>query len=119
MYVQPFPGPGGKSQVSTGGGLHARWSHNGKELLYRTYENKIMVAAYAAPNDTFQVARPRLGSPGQFTERHANYSFDMHPDGQRAAVLKVSGSGETEPANKVRLVLNFFDDLRRKVPARQ
>jgi hypothetical protein len=105
--------------VSTGGGLHARWSRNGKELLYRTYENQIMVAGYSASKDTFQAARPRLWSPGQFTERHANYNFDMHPDGKRAAVLKASASGETEPANKVRLVLNFFDDLRRKVPARQ
>ena len=119
LYVQPFPGPGGKWQVSTGGGLHARWSRDGKELLYRTYENQIMVAGYSASKDTFQAARPRLWSPGRFTERHANYNFDMYPDGRRAAVLKASGSGETEPANRVRLVLNFFDDLRRKVPARQ
>ena len=106
-------------QVSSGGGLHARWSHNGKELSYRTYENQIMVVGYSASKDTFQAATPRLWSPGKFTERHANYNFDMYPDGRRAAVLKASGAGETEPVNKVRLVLNFFDELRRKVPARQ
>ncbi len=34
VYVQPFPGPGGKSQISTEGGREVVWAHTG-ELFYR------------------------------------------------------------------------------------
>src|ERR1700733_5092119 len=35
VYVQPYPGPGGKWQISTDGGMDARWTANGRELIYR------------------------------------------------------------------------------------
>jgi Tol biopolymer transport system component len=43
VYVRPFPGPGGKWQVSTGAGTYPKWSRNGKDLFYRTVDSKIMV----------------------------------------------------------------------------
>ena len=69
VYVRPFPGPGGKWQVSTGGGLDPKWSRNGKELFYRTVDSKIMVVTYTASGDSFHADKPQLWSPGQFTER--------------------------------------------------
>ena len=33
VYVRPFPGPGGKWQVSTDGGEYPTWSRNGKAVL--------------------------------------------------------------------------------------
>ncbi len=116
VYVRPFPGPGGKWQVSIGGGIHPRWSQTGKELFYCAYENKIMAAGYTASGDSFKADKPRFWSRGQFTDRGANFNFDVHPDGRRAAVLKAAGPGETAPVNKVRFIFNFFDELRRKVP---
>jgi serine/threonine-protein kinase len=117
IYVTPFPGPGGKWQVSTSGGLFPRWSRNGKELFYRTPENTIMVADYTASGDTFRPDKPRLWSPGQFTELYGTLNFDLHPDGQRFAVLKAPASVEGAPVNKVTFIFNFFDELRRKAPA--
>src|SRR5256885_14544622 len=35
VYVQPFPGPGGKWQISTEGGAEPLWNHNSRELFYR------------------------------------------------------------------------------------
>ena len=35
IYVRPYPGPGGKRQVSTNGGNKPRWSQDGRELFYR------------------------------------------------------------------------------------
>ncbi len=35
IYVQPFPGPGGKWQISNGGGIEPVWAKNGRELFYR------------------------------------------------------------------------------------
>jgi hypothetical protein len=34
LYVQPFSGPGGKWQISTGGGNWPLWARRGLELFY-------------------------------------------------------------------------------------
>ena len=115
VYVQPFPGPGGRWQVSTDGGRFPKWARNRRELFYLTQDNKIEVATYTASNDSFRSDKPRLWSPGQFTERN----FDLHPDGTRFAVLKASANNQSPPINKVIFILNFFEELRRKVAAQK
>ena len=42
VYVQSFPGGGGKRQVSTGGGIGPRWRGDGKELFYHAPDGKLM-----------------------------------------------------------------------------
>src|SRR5438552_1533263 len=39
LYVRPFPGPGGKWQISTGGGKYPKWSRTGHALYYQTPRN--------------------------------------------------------------------------------
>src|SRR6185503_3969583 len=34
VYVRPFPGPGGRTQVSVGGGMWPIWGPDGRRLLY-------------------------------------------------------------------------------------
>ena len=114
--MRPFPGPGGKWQISTSGGVYPTWSRDGKELFYRTADDRIMVAAYTAQGDSFRAEKPRLWSEGQFTDRGANRNFDLHPDGKRFAVLKAPESQSEAKADKVVLILNFFDELRRIAP---
>ena len=46
-----------------------KWSLDGKELFYRTLDNKIMVVTYAASGDSFRADKPHGWSPGQFTDR--------------------------------------------------
>jgi eukaryotic-like serine/threonine-protein kinase len=117
VYVRPFPGPGGKWQVSSSGGWMPRWSRDGKELFYRTYrDSKIMVVSFAASGGSFRAEKPQLWSPGEFTSRAGNDNFDLHPDGKRFAVLKAPGTGETPKVDRVSFIFNFFEELRRKVP---
>jgi Tol biopolymer transport system component len=116
VYVRPFPGPGGKWQVSTGGGFFPKWSRNGKELFY-TKDRKIMVVTYTASGDSFRADKPQLWSPGQFTDRGLGiYNFDLHPDGKHFAVLKAPGTEQAAVVNKVSFIFNFFGELRRKLP---
>jgi Tol biopolymer transport system component len=117
VYVRPFPGPGGKWQISTGGGLYPKWSHNGRELFYRTVDSKIMALTYSASGDSFHAEKPQLWSSGQFSERGlGSPNFDLHPDGKRFAVFRVPGTEQTPAVNKVSFIFNFFDELRRKLP---
>jgi serine/threonine protein kinase/Tol biopolymer transport system component len=116
LYVRPFPGPGGKWQISTAGGGYPKWSRNGKELFYQTMDNKIMVVTYIASGDSFHADKPQPWSPGQFTSLGANYTFDLHPDGKRIAVLKAPGTEQNAAVNKVSFIFNFFDEVRSKFP---
>jgi len=114
VYVRPFPGPGGKWQISTGGGMTPRWSANGRELFYHTLDNRLMVAEYTSSGDSFTAAGPRLWSPGQFTARGPNRNYDVHPDGQRVVVMKIPDA-DIPTITKVSFIFNFFEELRRKV----
>jgi len=117
VYVRPIPGPGGKWQVSTGGGDYPKWSRNGKELFYSTPENKLMVVTYTASGDSFHADKPQLWSPGQFAASELSDSnFDLYPDGKRFAVLKASSTEQAAAVNKVSFIFNFFDEIRRKLP---
>ena len=120
VYVRPFPGPGGKWQVSTGGGFNPTWSRNRKELFYRTLESTLMVATYAVEGDSFRAQKPQQWSPGLVPARGVNNrAFDVHPDGQRVAVLKAAEQQAEEKRDHVTLIQNFFDELRRVAPAKR
>ncbi len=117
VYVRPFPGPGGKWQISTAGGIQPTWSRNGKELAYRANQT-LMVASYAADGDSFRAEKPRP-LPGRVPLREPDSrQFDLHPDGQRFAVLKVPDDQLEVRQDKVVFILNFFDEMRRIVPGK-
>src|SRR3989441_3126013 len=44
IYVQPFPGPGGKFQISNNGGAQPRWNKDDKEIFYVSSDSKMMAA---------------------------------------------------------------------------
>ena len=119
IYVRPFPGPGGKWQISTGGGDFPQWSSNGRELFYLTNDNKLMVATYSASGDSFRADSPRLWSNIQLANIGPYKNFSLHPDGKRiAAITDPQTKAQGQPA-KITFVVNFTDELRRKLaPAR-
>ena len=45
IYIQPFPGPGEKRQISFEGGMDPRWGGNGKEVFYVAPDGYLMAAA--------------------------------------------------------------------------
>jgi eukaryotic-like serine/threonine-protein kinase len=59
IYVVPFPGPGGKWQVSTGGGVQPLWPP-GKELFYYTVDSRLTAVEYATQGPNFIVGKSRL-----------------------------------------------------------
>jgi len=107
VYVSPFPGPGGRWQVTSTGGLSPRWSPKGNELFYGTPDLQIMAAPYTAQGDSFRADKPRLVSAGPVS------GFDVHPDGQRLAVLTPEASPSSSSIGKLVFILNFSEELRR------
>jgi eukaryotic-like serine/threonine-protein kinase len=58
IYVQPFPGPGPKVQISTLGGVSARWRADGRELFYVAPDNRLMAVALDLSGSTAQAGTP-------------------------------------------------------------
>ena len=116
VYVRPFPGPGGKWQVSTAGGVWPTWSRSRSELFYHAEDGRIMVAAYTVEGDSFRAHKLRVWSPGLVPLKAGTRTYDLHPDGERVAVLKASGDEAEARRDKVVLIVNFFDELRRLAP---
>jgi serine/threonine-protein kinase len=113
VYVRPFPGPGGKWQISTGGGHFPTWSRTRRELFYRADDQRIMVAGYASEGASFRAEKPQVWSERQLAFRLLARNFDLHPDGQRFAVLKAPEAAEAKRDHVV-LISNFFDELPRR-----
>ena len=117
VFVRPFPGPGGKWQISTAGGSFATWSQKRHELFYVAPDNRIMVASYTVDGDSFKADKPRLWSEQAILQNQAGFrSFDLHPDGDRIAAAVPAGQPE-EKLDRVTFIFNFFDELRRIAPA--
>jgi hypothetical protein len=115
IYVQAFPGPGPKVQVSTDGGTDAVWKRNGGELYYRDGD-KMMVAAVSTGAVSF--AKPRIlwtshyahglgsvcGAPGTTSS-----NYDVAADGQRFLMIKHK---EEAPA-RINVIVNWTEELKR------
>jgi Tol biopolymer transport system component len=114
IYVQPFPGPGARTQVSSGGGSSPTWSRTRNEIFYGV-TGQIMSARFSVAGDGFRPDKPSLWSTARYRTRGTRRMFDLHPDGQRFALAPADES-EHGRQDKVILVLNFLDELRRLAP---
>lgn len=123
VYVRPFPGPGGKWQVSSDASTYPTptWSRARNELFYTSTNGRLMVVAYTVEGDSFKVDKPRLWSDRRVMARPRSAlgrSFDLHPDGERFALATVPQVEAEGQANTVIFIFNFFDELKRLPPLR-
>jgi eukaryotic-like serine/threonine-protein kinase len=107
VFVRPFPGPGPKWQISAEGGAGPRWSRGGRELFYRNGDKTMAVDVETQP--AFRAGRPRL----LFEAPHL-WSYDVAPDGTRFLMIRRDPSESGPP--RVNVVLNWFEELKRRVP---
>jgi serine/threonine-protein kinase len=115
VYVRAYPDKGGRWQVSAGGGSYPLWSTNGREMFFRA-DNQIMVMTYEIKGDSFLPGKARLWSQQRLVSAGAVGlgTYDMSPDGKRAVGLVPQM--DTDGLNdQVVFLLNFFDELRRRV----
>ena len=116
VYVRPFPGPGGRWQISAGGANFPVWSHNGHELLFTTPDGRVMAAAYTAKGDSFAPAKPRLWTETRLRRINNIVAYDLAPDGTRLAAVVSEDEIGDKPPTHLTFLLNFFDELRRRAP---
>jgi serine/threonine-protein kinase len=114
VYVQAFPGPGGKYQISTDGGTEPMWNPKGGELFYRSGDK--MMAVDIATQPSFSAGKPKVLFEGHYQPTPLTLpNYDVSPDGQRFLMLKPAEAGDGAPT-QINVVLNWFEELKRRVP---
>jgi serine/threonine-protein kinase len=113
IYVRDLTGTGGRWQVSTAGGEEPHWSKDGHELYYRV-GNRMMAAAIDG-GTSFHSGTPRLLFEGVYNLRSDSLrSYDVDPVTGRFLMIRPLDQGQPP---SIRITLNWFDELRRLVPA--
>ena len=115
IYVRPFPGPDRKVQVSTDGGSYPLWNKKGGELFYRNGNKMMAVEIRTGSPD----ADPVMSAPKLLFDQRYEFvgntiaSYDVSADGQRFVFVR-----QETTANRLNVVLNWFDELKARVPTK-
>jgi Tol biopolymer transport system component len=115
VYVQPYPGPGPRVQVSTNGGRSPAWGRDGAEIYY--WQSAMMAVAARPTSTGFAVDAPRKLFDGGFTLTGPVRGFDVAPDGSRFLMARPKPLPPQPPIELV-LVENWFEELKQRVPAK-
>jgi hypothetical protein len=116
VYVTDFPSRGKKLQVSSEGGTQPLWARNGKQLFYR-WRDQVWVVD--VQNDGgFLASKPRLlfEKPPGYLDTGLIRGYDLSLDGQRFLMVRLEDR-KPSPVTEMALVQNWFEALKRLVPA--
>jgi serine/threonine-protein kinase len=119
IYVRTFVSDGsraGKWQVSSGGGTQPVWSRRGRELFFVTGD-RLMVTEYQNVGGTFIASKPRVWATLPRIGNTGFSRYDVTPDGRRVVLLTRAQPEAGGRAPQMHLLLNFFDEIRRRSPA--
>ena len=114
IYVQPFRGNGERQQISNGGGVHPRWTADGREIVY-----------WAAPKGLAAVELTRAGAGFTVTASQtvldvpilslidSRTHWDMTRDGRRILIRRAAGTAQPS----ITVVVNWPQRLAHSDPA--
>jgi Tol biopolymer transport system component len=109
IYVQTFPSAAGKWQVSSAGGVDPSWRADGKELFYRSPDQKLMAVEIRSEGE-FQAGIPQALFPIRIRPGNPRNRYLPAADGQRFLVVAPLGRDSITPTT---VVLNWFAGLGR------
>jgi serine/threonine-protein kinase len=114
VYVRPLSGNGGQVKVSQNGGLWPMWSPDGAELIYLDHDaRKLMAVRFSTAGGEFvpELAREMLDYPRAYA-----LEFDVTGDPLRI-LTDEDLLPEDASVRPPKVVVHWFDELERKVPA--
>jgi len=117
IFVRPFPNTGsGRWQISTQGGVAARWSRSGRELFFEGVNGDFM-AVPISPGATFAPGEPRrlFRLSGSFVQSNVVPFFDVIPGDSGFVMVRLAAVNATPGAGQIVVVDNWFTELRAKM----
>jgi len=114
VYVRPFPGSGGRRQISSDGGSEPLWARSGRELFYR--QGPRIWSVDIGPGPGLSTGKPHLlFEQPAYASWGAVRDWDISLDGQRFLMMKLE-ERKPQPVIEMILVQNWFEELKRLVP---
>ncbi len=108
IYVRPFPGPGGKWQISTDGGVRPEWSRDGRELFYLNGDRLMRVPVDTA--HAFSAGLPeRILSCGCY---ESGRYYEVGPDGRHFFFIR--NAEAVSPITRINMVFGWRGELERR-----
>jgi Tol biopolymer transport system component len=86
VYVRPYPGPGPRVVISSGGGSEPVWATSGRELFYRT--TSVLMSATLTTGSGISVTSRKVLFAAAYLRGRGNRNFDVAPDGNRFVFVK-------------------------------
>jgi hypothetical protein len=125
VYVQPYPEPGPRQQVSLEGGESPAWSPTGRELFFLSPRDsdgmRQMMVTDVRPGSTLTLGKPsRLFGFSQQALAFFCYPsrcFAVAPDGQTFRVVQRAPPPSTPPVTHIQIILNWTEELKARVPS--
>jgi Tol biopolymer transport system component len=110
VYVEPYPGPGPRTTISTQGGIQPVWARDGKELYYRSGD-KIMAVSVDTESE-LKVLDSKILFKGNYLYCLNCQTYDVAPDGRFLMI-----QDPLEPATpRINVILNWAEELKRLAP---
>jgi eukaryotic-like serine/threonine-protein kinase len=115
-FVQRWPGPGPKIQISSEGGTDPLWSQKGDEIFYRNADKMVVVPVSLAGG--LKAGKPRLLWEGHYSHGMSSScgppgvssgNYCISTDGQR--FLMVKDNDQDVSSNKLVVILNWTRTL--------
>ena len=131
MARHGYSGPEPATLISGDGGTNAAWSPDGRQIYYRQPSGPgVLMAVDVTPGDEFQAGRPALLIDPWTSNYGPVRAYDVFPDGSFVTVVRdqdisqAGGDGgsilsrrlEQFGATELHVVLNFFEELKARVP---
>jgi Tol biopolymer transport system component/tRNA A-37 threonylcarbamoyl transferase component Bud32 len=115
IYLRPFPDVSTlRRQVSAGGGFAPLWSADGREIYYRNASSLMAVKVHTGPNPEVEPPETLFSLGDYVLAGTRGIRYDVARDG-RFLLLKDAGRGG--PQERIVLVQNWLEELKRLVPA--
>jgi hypothetical protein len=116
VYVQPYPGPGPREQVSVDGGTSPLWSHSGDELFFEHPVTGVrsaldLLAAPVVRQPSLSIGKPQLLFTGHYQRLGGLTAYDIAPDDQRFLMIEQDQPPETL-TTRLHVVLDWLPQMR-------
>jgi len=121
VFVEPFPRTGAKYQVASGSARTPLWSPDGRQLFYHEQNTNQLKVVDVRTEPAFSTGTPRTLPIEATIHPIAQRNYDVMPDGKRLLVV-LPAQTSSEPARRQTqqavIVLNWFDELKTRVPVK-
>jgi Tol biopolymer transport system component len=116
VYVQPFPPTGAKYKISAKESADSPlWTPDGKQIVFAAGRKLMSVDVHTKPS--FAFSQPQE-LPVEI-ENSQGRPYDITPDNKQFLVMqRPEGSGAEKPSSQINIVLNWFEELKQRVPVR-